>query len=452
MKRGDEDSKIKELTYEDKVFSEHIYYLPEESSIRMYAHDITSRKRLESKYHQSRRDLVLLSRCNQLLVRASSEDELLEDVCEAIVQIGGYCLAWVGYAREDEDKSVEPVAQSGFNRGYLDGIDLTWAGDDLGQGPTGRAIRTGKPQTTHVLSDPDYEPWREEANHRGYASSIALPLVHEDTTYGTLNIYSTDPEAFEEKDEIELLSDLAKDLTFGIASIRERERRRSMEKELKDLSDHLLKARENERSRISRELHDELGQLTSTLIFSLRDYQNQESPQCDPGASDKIEEITNMVEMLDDKVKDLAVEIRPPSMQEFGLIPSLEEELEEMENHHRVDVDLAADEIDHLLDSEDQVHLYRTIQEAITNAIRHGNPNIISVRIAKEDSRINVTVTDDGSGFDTEEVLGSRETRSRLGLIGMRERVRSISGDLTVESTPGKGTTIELRIPIDEED
>ena len=157
-----------------------------------------------------------------------------------------------------------------------------------------------------------------------------------------------------------------------------------------------------------------------------------------------------MVERLDDRVKDLAVELRPPSIEEFGLTSTLESELEDITNRHDVELDYTTDSIDCLLAPEDEVHLYRVIQEAITNALRHGDPDSISVDITQMDNKISVKIRDDGSGFDTKEVMESKRSRSRLGLIGMRERVRTISGDINIESTPGSGTTIEITVPYNE--
>ncbi|MFP4647010.1 MAG: hypothetical protein ACLFN4_05235, partial [Candidatus Acetothermia bacterium] len=130
MKASNERRQVQELKYEGKVFSEYIYFFPDESVTRLYAHDITTRKKIESKYYQSKRNLILLTRSNQILIRAGDEEKLLNDICHAIVQIGGYCLAWVGYAKHDEKKSVKVVAQSGFSQGYLESVDITWSMND----------------------------------------------------------------------------------------------------------------------------------------------------------------------------------------------------------------------------------------------------------------------------------------------------------------------------------
>ncbi len=171
----------------------------------------------------------VLSRCNKTLIRAAEESRLLHEICKIIVEAGGYRLAWVGFAEQDEQKTVRPAAQAGYEEGYLETVNITWADTERGRDPTGTAIRTGKPSVVrNILTDPNYAPWRAEAIKRGYASAIALPLVVNGEPYGALNIYAKEQDAFDEE-EIELLTELADDLAYGIASLRTRAERKKLE-------------------------------------------------------------------------------------------------------------------------------------------------------------------------------------------------------------------------------
>lgn len=135
-------------------------------------------KRFQENLRRVRQALRTLSACNQAIIRITDESELLPRICDIIVEIGGYRLAWIGYAEEDEEKTVCPVAQAGYEEGYLETLKITWADTERGRGPTGTAIRTGQPSAARsILTDPNFEPWREEALKRGYESSIALPLI-----------------------------------------------------------------------------------------------------------------------------------------------------------------------------------------------------------------------------------------------------------------------------------
>ena len=168
------------------------------------------------------RALRLLSDCNMALVHADNEYRLLNEICRLSVDRGGYLMAWVGYAEQDAARSVRPIAQYGFETGYLDGIDITWSDTAQGQGPTGTAIRTGETSVNQdVLTNPRMLPWREAAIQRGYQSSIALPLKGESGVLGALAIYAHEPHAFN-ADEVRLLEELASDLAYGIITLRTR--------------------------------------------------------------------------------------------------------------------------------------------------------------------------------------------------------------------------------------
>jgi len=178
------------------------------------------------------RALRTVSACNQAIVRAESEQELLELVCQKMVEVGGYRMAWVGYAEQDEAKQVRPVAHAGLEDGYLALARVSWADDERGRGPTGSAIRSGLPVVNRdTAANPALLPWREEALKRGYASSIALPLRVGSRTVGALTFHAAEPDAFDDE-EVKLLSGLADDLSFGIDALRTRAERQRAEEEL----------------------------------------------------------------------------------------------------------------------------------------------------------------------------------------------------------------------------
>jgi PAS domain S-box-containing protein/putative nucleotidyltransferase with HDIG domain len=184
--------------------------------------DVTERKQQELSLLRVNRALKTLSAGNLALVQAENEGELLRSVTNVIVQTGGYRMAWVGYAEDDVAKTIRPIAQSGFEEGYLDKIKITWDDTELGQGPTGTAFRT---KATNInqdcLNNPKMAPWREEAVKRSYQSSIAIPLLFDKELLGVLTIYAADPFSFKD-DEVRLLEELASDLAYGIVTLRTR--------------------------------------------------------------------------------------------------------------------------------------------------------------------------------------------------------------------------------------
>lgn len=189
-------------------------------------------QRAREKERKTNRALLMMDRCNQAIITTTDEKSLLDKLNRIIVELGGYRLAWVGFAQDDDRKSVKPVSSAGFEEGYLETVDISWGDNERGQGPTGFAIRTGEPATIrHIPTDPAYAPWREQAEKRGYKSSAAFPLADSGRILGALNIYSKTADSFDEE-EVKLLIKLADNLSFGIQSIRNRLARERSQKAL----------------------------------------------------------------------------------------------------------------------------------------------------------------------------------------------------------------------------
>ncbi len=178
--------------------------------------------------------LRALSNSNHAMIHARDEAEYLDEVCRIIIKDCGHAMVWIGYAENDKSKTVRPVAQFGFDEGYIENLNVTWANNERGRGPTGTAIRTGKPCGCKDMStDPNFEAWREDALKRGFASSIVLPLIADPKTLGAISIYAREPDSFLD-DEIKLLMELANDLAFGINNLRLRAAKEKAENELRE--------------------------------------------------------------------------------------------------------------------------------------------------------------------------------------------------------------------------
>lgn len=183
--------------------------------------------------HQAQR---ALSKCNEALVRAESESTLLQQVCDLVVEEAGYRFCWVGRAERDEAKSIRPLAKAGFEAGYLDTLKVTWADSARGRGPAGECIRTGQTVAArNIATDTRMAPWREEALKRGYASCVAIPLPIGATVFGVIVIYASEPDTFG-TEEVELLTELASDLAFGIDTLRTRAAHTAAEEEIRRLN------------------------------------------------------------------------------------------------------------------------------------------------------------------------------------------------------------------------
>ncbi len=195
--------------------------------------DITERKLAEESLRRLNRELRAISECNQILVRAEDEQNLLDSICRIVCEEAGYRMAWVGYAEQDEAKTLRPVAWAGHDESYLTASRFTWADEPRGQGPSGRAIRSGRIQAIeNFATDPSVATWRDAALQRGYQSSIALPLKNDGHTFGVLSIYADAPGAFPDEEQ-RLLDELANDLAFGIVTLRTRDEHNRAEEQMR---------------------------------------------------------------------------------------------------------------------------------------------------------------------------------------------------------------------------
>ena len=188
------------------------------------------RRQSEESLGRLNRELLAIGNCHQILMRAKDEQALLNGICRIICDEAGYRMAWVGYVEHDPDKTVRPVAWGGVEQGYLATVNITWADSERGRGPTGTAARSGKTACIQdFTSDPKAAPWRENAQRRGYRSSIALALKDENANiFGVITIYSTLAHAFTPA-EIRLLEELADDLALGVSVLRTRAERKQAE-------------------------------------------------------------------------------------------------------------------------------------------------------------------------------------------------------------------------------
>jgi PAS domain S-box-containing protein len=236
---GAETIVTREVEAEGSVFEETIGYFPALGRVRAYSSDITERKRAEAELRKVNRTLEAMKNSNEAILRATDEQPFLKEVCHIITRDCEHAMVWIGVAENNEGKIVRPVAYSGFEEGYLETLRVTWDDSAQGRGPTGTAIRTGQPSMCrNMLTDPAFAPWRKEAIKRGYASSLVIPLKKRGETWGAITIYSREPDAFT-RSEVDLLMELARDLEFGIQTLRMRVARARAEDALRESEERL---------------------------------------------------------------------------------------------------------------------------------------------------------------------------------------------------------------------
>lgn len=204
------------------------------------ARDITDRKLAGLELARTNRALQMLSRCNEAVTRMDDEFALLMQVCRLGVDVGGYRMAWVGYAQDDEARSILPMAHAGHDVGYLSSIVLTWdAEQPTGRGPAGQTIRSGEVRVSEDITRGDNQFfWSEKAVQQGYRSAVFLPLRDASRTFGLLCLYSASVEKLA-PEEVKLLQELVDNLAFGIGNLRSRLERKQAQVEILRLNAEL---------------------------------------------------------------------------------------------------------------------------------------------------------------------------------------------------------------------
>ena len=223
--------------------------------------------------------------------------------------------------------------------------------------------------------------------------------------------------------------------------------RKRAEDERARLMNRLLTAQEDERRRISRELHDRLGQYLAALMMGLKSLQKAAGlPQAAQDGVTKLQELTSQ---FSQEVRHLALELRPTVLDDLGLCDALTNYVEGWSKLSQIKIDLYTNGLSaRRLPPQIETALYRVIQEALNNVLKHSLARHASVILEYRGGRVVAVVEDDGAGFDAAAALGAPGSERGLGLTGMRERVESVGGALEVESLPGTGTTIVARIPV----
>ncbi len=276
---------------------------------------------------------------------------------------------------------------------------------------------------------------------------ISVPLMTKARIVGQLNISFSEPRQADQID-IDLLKAIAPQLAVAIENARLWEAVQEKEALQKELLKRLVAAQEEERKRISRELHDEFGQEMTSMLVRLQVLEKMER---EAQAGEMIDGLKTSVSQLLVSIHDLALELRPTTLDDLGLVPALTQYVKTCPANLGITVEFQELGISgQRLPREVETTLYRIIQEALTNVARHAKVNKASILLRRNERSITAIIEDNGVGFEREHSNGREGKRQRLGIYGMEERVALIGGSLTIESKPGSGTTIYIEIPVEE--
>src|SRR5437868_2946343 len=207
----------------------------------------------------------------------------------------------------------------------------------------------------------------------------------------------------------------------------------------------IIKAQEQERKRIARELHDETSQVLTSLLISMAILEESITTQ---EARDRIADTRRLAHQTLRAIRNLSIDLRPSALDDLGLLPALRWYVKEYSQKCSIEVEFVASGFKQRLPPEMETALYRIVQESLTNTARHASASRVLITLKEDADAVYATITDDGCGFDVGAVQKSLDLDRGLGLAGMNERALLLNGTVDVHAYPGQGTTIKVRIPL----
>jgi PAS domain S-box-containing protein len=400
------------------------------------ARDLTRRKMGRAAIERRNRELLTLHKLSGIVLSSRSLEESYRDIVNEICAATGFPTAVI--ALYDETRQV--IVFEGLRDGSLQSkrpplevpIDETLSGI---------VIRTGKPLIeTHVLDHPRYRSkvmrWAKAQTFVGYPMKVGKKII------GCLNLAHTE--------SIEITPDMARwieSLSNYAAVLTERKRseeelRRSRE-QLRELSKHVQSVIEEERKRIAREIHDVLGQELSVLQLELGLIMDQ-LPRPEKELRKKAKSMSRLIDASIRSVQRISADLRPTLLDNLGLGAAVEWAVKEFQRRTRIRCLLSVDPPDVKLDQELSTALFRILQEALTNVLRHAKGTKVDVLLVRRDDAVVLTVRDNGKGIPAGRITDSKS----VGLTGMRERVLPWRGTVKITSKPAKGTEVMVTVPI----
>ena len=403
------------------------------------------------RFHRTQKAII---ECNQAIIRAQSEEDLLQEFCRISMNVHGVHQVWVGLVGPGGVDSLWLAAHIGFPAGAWSRAwnrdRLAVADDPMGQGPAEVAIRTGE---VCIQGNPsggsDLARGDGDAPRSGTRSSIALPLLSGPKPFGVLVLSSVHPGNFTEASGTILL-DLANNLAIGILDLRTRAERdralRTAEHQtalLRSLAMELTQAEQRERQRLAQVLHDHLQQLLVGATLSVEALRSQA-----PSARKDLDRLTGTLQEALHMARLLAVELSPPVVREKPLHTCMEWLARDFGRRHGLKVALDLVQPESAEPEPARRFIFEAVRELLLNVVKHSGTRAVRLRLrSRDDGRLEVTVADEGAGFDPA-CLDAAVPGEGIGLSSLRQRLRFLGGGLEIQSRIGGGSRFTLTVPV----
>ena len=447
------------MLYKDQAIGLMEVYLDDRRHHQFVEEDVTLCQALanqaavaieNARLYQEAEDGRLHAEAIQVIGRALASEldyqRIVRNVADFAYRVVG---AQFVYVTTPEDGEFRLVAVAGRDEGYGGLADHGGAQAGLlVKGPLNRAVLGKTPViVADIQRDPSLAAWQAEAEARRVRSMAAVPLLSHDRVMGVLAAYAQQPNFFD-RDSIAILMALASQAAVAIQNARLFAELEAQREALRQVSLRLVNAQEEERRRISRELHDELGQGLTALKINLDVARRALSADAPLKLRRSIDEATSLAVQTLETARNLSLELRPTMLDDLGLVSALRWEIDRYEQRTGQEVCFEADLAGQALRPEIEITLYRIVIEALTNVARHAHASHINVHLRLENRQVLAGVEDDGVGFDAASWFGSPAERHSMGLVSMRERAGLLGGQFEVISQPGQGTQVHVQLPI----
>lgn len=306
-----------------------------------------------------------------------------------------------------------------------------------GEGMAGAVMTSARPL---VVEDyPSYPKAIEAFAKAGVKSVLSVPIVSGEKIFGALSVYSLgQAKRFSERD-IALVAGVGRQAGIAIENARLYENMHSYVRQI-------TRAQEEERKRIARELHDDTAQALTVLSRGLDALIVSPDP-LPQSALERLEELRRVGEEISKGLRRFSRDLRPSSLDDLGLLPTLEGLASTLTEEDGIEAELKVVGQRRRLSPETELVLFRITQEALNNVKKHSRASKVVTTVEFADGAVQITVHDNGRGFELPSRTSDLAAAGKLGLVGMHERAQLISGSLTVQSKPGKGTTVTVRVP-----
>jgi len=415
--------------------------LGEDRIVTAIVRDISKRQETEAELRRLNRTHAVLSRCAKSLASAIDEAALLQAYCRNLVEVGGYCWAWVGYTRDRPITGLRLMAEAGRAEGDPSIVATSWGNGAQNLRPSELAVSTAEPV---VLRGEEERPYSaqspQEASQRSCRSMVALPLKTDNRAFGSFSIFSADPNAFNEK-EVALLEELAEDLALGIGTLRARIAHEQRVRLLRE------EVEQEERRRIAATIHDGVGQSMQAVNLGLKRLRALADADRS-SAADLLQRIIEDVAGVITDLRDISHDLRPLFLERMGLRQAIQYHCGEMKERTDIAVHFTYDHSSSELAPRVKRQCFLCFREALSNALRHAKASRIDVTLeSRPPDSLTIRIADDGVGFDPQKMS---QLPSGLGLAMISERAASIGGSAAIHSLPDGGTTVTLTVPLTE--